>query len=36
VNGGIGAGLALRRLDEWRLAANDDHPRLLTLIFARP
>jgi len=36
VNRGIGAGLVLRRLDEWRLAATDDHPRLLTLLFAKP
>jgi len=36
VNDGIGAGLVLRRLDEWRLAASDDHPRLLTLVFAKP
>ena len=35
VNGGIGAGLILRRLDEWRLAADDDHPRLLTVLFAK-
>jgi ubiquinone/menaquinone biosynthesis C-methylase UbiE len=36
VNGGIGAGLVLRRLDEWRLAADDANPRLLTLLFAKP
>jgi ubiquinone/menaquinone biosynthesis C-methylase UbiE len=36
VNGGIGAGLALRRLDEWRLAPDDTNPRLLTLLFAKP
>lgn len=35
VNGGIGAGLVLRRLDEWRLGADDDHPRLLTLEFTK-